>query len=170
MTNEEINEARSLRSAGSSYAEISRQLSIPPTTVQRNLKPFEPPPLADDPYEAGPSAVAELDPGDVAAEIRLMRIELKKARDAGAPAIVLGQLAKVINDLSKNYVASAVRSGKMLHFEKCKEYVSELAALFVAEFRDVCPDALDRVDRIVAQVASPVNDKRHTHDLIGRER
>ena len=169
MNQEQLSEARSLREAGNSYAAIGRQLSIPPTTVQRNLKPFEPP-QTDDPYEAGPSVLAELDPGDVAAEIRLMRIELKKARDAGAPAIVLGQQASVIGKLSKDYIASAVRSGKMLHFEKCKEYVSELAALFVAEFIDACPDAHERVDKIIARVAPPINDKKQTHELLGRER
>jgi hypothetical protein len=164
MTPEQIEQGRAMRAAGASYAAIGRELSIPATTIARHLK------QTDDPYQCGPSAVAELDPGDVAAEIRVMRSELKKARDAGAPAVVLGQLAKVINDLSKNYVASAVRSGRMLHLDRCKEYILAIGSLFIDEFQHCCPDAQERIDRIVASVASPLNDKRQTHELIGRER
>jgi hypothetical protein len=166
VTSEQVEQARALREAGASYAEISRQLTVPPTTVQRNLKPFEPPP---DPYETGPSAVAELDPGDVSAEIRLMRSILKKAKDEGASAVVMAQLAKCIGDLSKAWVGSAVRSGKMLHIDTCRAFIDEMGALFVAEFRDLVPDANERIDRIVSAMLLPQNDKRQTYELIGRE-
>jgi hypothetical protein len=168
MTPEQIEQGRALREAGQTYASISRQLSVPPTTVARNMKRYEPPP---DPYDCGPSAVAELDPGDVAAEIQLMRSILLKAKSEGASAIVLAQLAKCINDLSKSWVASSVRAGKMLHVEKVRAVLAAIGGEIALAFLDVCPDAAERIDRVVASLlANARNDRPQTHELIGRER
>lgn len=163
MTPEQLEQGRALREAGASYAAIGRELSIPATTVARHLK-------RADPYECGPSAVAELDPGDVAAEIQLMRSILLKAKSEGASAVVIGQLAKVINDLSKAWVASNVRAGKMLHVDKVKAVLAAIGGEIALEFLDVCPDAAERIDRVVARLlANARNDRPQTHELIGRE-
>lgn len=124
-----------------------------------------------DPYEAGPSAPAQLPPDDIAAEIALLRRTLKNAHDKSASPTVIAQLCSTIATMSKTWQAAAIRSDRMLGVATVHRFAEELVKLFMEAFSDI-PGYEERVDKVLTQLGSirVGNDQKTINLLLGRER
>ena len=132
---------------------------------------------ADDfgPYNVDGNADATVDdfagisPANTEHEIALVRYQIQRAINEGAPPSVIAQLSAVVGKLSREWTIAAVRSHKMVHVTEAMRFVAEVVADLSAAFADL-PDVGERIDRVLARWPHPKNSKGQESEMLGRIR
>jgi hypothetical protein len=112
---------------------------------------------------------AHISPSDTAREIALVRYQIQRAINEGAPPSVIAQLSAVVGKLSREWTIAAVRSNQMIHVDEARRYLQMIAGEFARGFSDV-PGAEERIDSIIARVAGMRNSGGQERQLLGRIR
>lgn len=124
-------------------------------------------PSEENPYGVtGPVDWASIDALSTHHEIALVRSQLAKAKSEGAPPTIIAQLASVVGKLSRDYAIACVRNGKMIHIDRVRAFLGDMAGQLAVQFSDV-PDWEARIDAVVTNFTLGNTPKQVT-DLIGR--
>ena len=111
---------------------------------------------------------ARISPEDTANEIALVRFQVQRAINEGAPPSVIASLSAVVGKLSREWAIAAVRGNKMIHVNEVFRFIGHMAAEMSAAFADV-PGVEERIDRVLSGF-SPTNSRSQTSELLGRIR